>query len=215
MTTHWVCLDVGETLIDETRLWTCWAQVLGLTPLTLHAALGAAIVQGLGHQDAFELAGRRGWRTKRAEFEQTYGGFAPTDLHSDALPAITALREAGYGVAVIGNQPAHRQAELERVGVRPDVMAMSEELGADKPAPAFFTAALERMGAPPPAAVAYVGDRVDNDVVPAARAGLRAIWLRRGPWGALQQDPDGHADLVLDSLDGLVDQLATLWIQAP
>jgi len=34
----------------------------------------------------------------------------------------------------------------------------------------------------PPADIAYVGDRVDNDIVPAAAAGMCAIFLRRGPW---------------------------------
>ena len=39
-----------------------------------------------------------------------------------------------------------------------------------------------------PAELAYVGDRVDNDVMPAVRAGMIAVHLRRGPWGHLQAD---------------------------
>ena len=37
--------------------------------------------------------------------------------------------------------------------------------------------------------LAYVGDRVDNDVLPAAAAGLVAVHVRRGPWGRLQRTP--------------------------
>ncbi|MGH9098837.1 MAG: HAD hydrolase-like protein, partial [Acidimicrobiales bacterium] len=33
--------------------------------------------------------------------------------------------------------------------------------------------------------VAYVGDRLDNDVLPAKAAGMFAVFIRRGPWGHL------------------------------
>ncbi len=36
------------------------------------------------------------------------------------------------------------------------------------------------------AEIVYVGDRVDNDVVPAVRAGMKAVFVRRGPWGIAQ-----------------------------
>lgn len=35
--------------------------------------------------------------------------------------------------------------------------------------------------------VAYVGDRLDNDVLPAQEAGMVGIFLRRGPWAYLQE----------------------------
>jgi FMN phosphatase YigB (HAD superfamily) len=37
--------------------------------------------------------------------------------------------------------------------------------------------------------VAYVGDLVHNDVVPAPAAGMVAVHVRRGPWGYLQTPP--------------------------
>jgi FMN phosphatase YigB (HAD superfamily) len=42
-----------------------------------------------------------------------------------------------------------------------------------------------------PARIAYVGDRVDNDVLPARAAGLTAVHIRRGPWGLLHDTPPG------------------------
>ena len=38
-----VVFDVGEVLIDETRVWAIWAGLLGVSPLTFAAVLGAAI----------------------------------------------------------------------------------------------------------------------------------------------------------------------------
>jgi FMN phosphatase YigB (HAD superfamily) len=59
-----------------------------------------------------------------------------------------------------------------------------------------------------PDEVAYVGDRVDNDVLPALTAGLRAVHAQRGPWGRLQRTPDGVP--AIDSLAELPQALASL-----
>ena len=59
---------------------------------------------------------------------------------------------------------------------------MSAAWGLHKPDPAFFARVAAELGLPP-AAIAYVGDRVDNDVRPAAAAGMVAVFVRRGPWG--------------------------------
>ena len=70
----------------------------------------------------------------------------------------------------------------------------------------FFAAIVERL-AVTPGEVAYVGDRLDNDVRPAAAAGLRAIFLRRGPWAWIQagRDPVPEASAAIDDLTTIVD----------
>lgn len=213
MSTHqrWVCLDVGETLIDETRVWTLWADELGIPRLTFFAGLGAVIERGGEHRDAFGLFGADDWQLRMSAVETAYGGFGPGDLYPDALPCMATLREAGYRLAVVANQPWQRADELRAIGVEADIIAMSEELGVAKPDPAFFARCLQLM-AVDPAQVVYVGDRVDNDVLPAAEAGMRAVWIRRGPWGVIQRLPE-HARpaLVVDSLGELAERIAEAW----
>ena len=46
MTVGAVVSDVGETLIDETRYWGEWAELLGIPRLTFLAVLGAVIERG-------------------------------------------------------------------------------------------------------------------------------------------------------------------------
>jgi len=122
------------------------------------------------------------------------------------------LAAAGYRVAVIANQPGARSAELRALGFEPDVMAMSDEMRVSKPDPAFFARSLELMGGPDPDEVAYVGDRVDNDVLPAQASGIRAVWIRRGPWGLIHTLPDGvRPALVVHSLTELVDRIGEVW----
>jgi HAD superfamily hydrolase (TIGR01549 family) len=210
---RWIALDVGETLIDETRIWSVWADVLGIPHLTLMAALGAEVANGGDHRTAFELVGEPNWRARFEEVEAAYGGFQADDLYPDALSTVQRLCSAGYRVAILANQPARRTPELRALGFEPDVMAMSDELKVHKPNLAFFTRALELMGANDPGRVAYVGDRVDNDVVPSAAAGMRAVWVRRGPWGIIQQLPPdlNPRPMVVDTLDELVSRIDELW----
>lgn len=212
MTQRWICLDVGETLIDETRVWSLWADELGVPRLTFLAALGAVIERGGEHRDVFPIFGADDWQLRMKSVEGAYGGFTAGDLYPDALRAIEALRAAGYRLAIVANQPASRAGELRAIGVDAEVMAMSEAMEVSKPDRAFFATALELMGSPEPASVAYVGDRVDNDVVPGIAAGMRAVWIRRGPWGIIQRLPDGvRPELTVDSLDELVERIGEAW----
>ncbi|HYM82791.1 MAG TPA: HAD family hydrolase [Candidatus Dormibacteraeota bacterium] len=212
---RWVCLDVGETLIDETRVWGAWADVLRIPRLTMSAALGAVVERGTEHPNPFELLGATDWRQRIGEVEDRYGGFEASDLYPDVLRSISAMRSLGLRVAVLGNQPARRRAELLAIGVDADPLEMSEALGVAKPDPAFFARGLELMGSPHAATVAYVGDRLDNDVGPARDAGMVSVWLRRGPWGripelASREALDAAPDVVVGSLDELVERLRSV-----
>jgi HAD superfamily hydrolase (TIGR01549 family) len=200
-----VVFDVGEVLIDETRVWETWAHLLAVTPLTFAAVLGAAIARGDDHRAVFRsLAPDVDWRTLEPEHERRYGGFGASDLYADVRPALRRLRDLGLRVAIAGNQPQRRRAQLERLDLPVDHIATSDDLGADKPSPAFFARVCDLVGADEPARVCYVGDRIDNDVVPAMKAGMFACWLRRGPWGHLQApDPETSPDLTLSGLDDL------------
>ncbi len=84
----------------------------------------------------------------------------------------------------------------------------SDEWGVQKPEPEFFARVAELSGVAPEE-IAYVGDRLDNDVLPAADAGMRPILLRRGPWGYLHaRRPEAARTTVIDSLTELPEVLA-------
>jgi len=196
--------DVGETLADETRAWGVWADWLGVPRLTFFAALGAVIARGGFHRDVFELF--RPGIDVRAEAERM--GVAGRsdlvsldDLYPDALACLRQLTSDGYRLGIAGNQPVPAAEVLRQMGIEFDLVATSEGWGVSKPDPAFFTLVASELGLPP-ASIAYVGDRVDNDVIPAHRAGMIAVFVRRGPWGWIQAgraDPP-EADLVVDGL---------------
>ena len=213
----WICLDVGETLIDETRVWLLWAELLGVPAFTFLAAIGASISNAAEHQSAFEMVGRPNWRELMPAFRERYGEFRESDLYPDVLPALAACRRLGFRIAILANQPASRGAELAALGIESDVSAMSDEMQLWKPDPQFFVRGLELMGGPDPANVAYIGDRLDNDVRPSLAAGMCAVWLRRGPWGVIGDadgPPNGTA-LVVHSLLELAQRTDEIWAKHP
>jgi len=208
VTVRAVVFDLGETLVDETRLYARWADRLGVAQLTFFAVLGGLIERGEPHSAVFshfhsdfDLAvERQRW---------TEPTFTAADLYPDVLPTLAQLRARGYRLGVAGNQPAVVEAFSGTLPV--DFVGSSESWGAEKPSPAFFARLAEAAGAAP-GEVAYVGDRVDNDVLPAAEAGLAAVFLRRGPWGHLQASWPAafRASARLESLAELPDVLPRL-----
>lgn len=207
---RWVVFDLGETLVDETSNWGRWADHLAVPRLTFFAAMGAVIAARQPHTDVFELF-RPGLRLEREAPLKAAAGlgwrFDEHDLYADALPALRDLRAAGYRLGVMANQPVEAMPFLDTLPV--DRVATSAGWGVAKPDPAFFARVAGEVGAAP-ADIAYVGDRVDNDVLPARRAGMLAVHLRRGPWGVIHADwPEAaRAHLRVTTLDGLVEALA-------
>ena len=199
-----VVFDVGETLVDETRPWGEWADWLGVPRLTMFAVLGGVIERGENHRRAAEIL-RPGadLRAEAARRRATIGTpwVRADDLYPDALPALRALHEAGYRLGVAGNQPLETERVIAELGIPLDLVATSTGLGVEKPNPAFFARVAEALILEP-GSIAYVGDRVDNDVRPAAAAGMRAIFIRRGPWAFLQatDGPPPEAAATIDSL---------------
>jgi FMN phosphatase YigB (HAD superfamily) len=136
-----VVFDVGETLVDETRHWSEWADWLGIPRFTFLATMGGVIARGEPHRHIFELL-RPGLDLAAARQQRIAEGwryaFTPADLYPDALPCIRTLRERGSRVGIAGNQPTAAIAALAARGIEADFMAMSRELGVEKPDPLFF-----------------------------------------------------------------------------
>ena len=121
-----------------------------------------------------------------------------------------ALQDAGYRIGVAGNQPAAAEAALRDIDLRLDLIGSSASWGVAKPDRRFFERIADELGLAP-GEIAYVGDRVDNDVRPAAAAGMQAIFVRRGPWAWIQapRDDPPEAVLTVNSLAELPAALAS------
>jgi HAD superfamily hydrolase (TIGR01662 family) len=210
-----VVFDVGETIVDETRAWSAWADWLGIPRLTFLAVCGAVIARDIpDFREPFRIF-RPGMdlsdELRKREIAGVGDAITADDLYPDAAECLRTLHDTGYRIGVVGNQPARAEAALAGLGLPIDLVASSATWGVEKPDLRFF----ERIAAElalPAGEIAYVGDRLDNDVRPAAAAGMQAIFVRRGPWAWIQQ-PTGsppEARVTVESLAELPGALGRL-----
>jgi FMN phosphatase YigB (HAD superfamily) len=179
-----VFFDVGYTLFDETRLWREWADWLGVDEQRLLATLRAVIAEGRDHRElftrlGFDLQAQLNARRDAGWVER----LLPADLYPDARPCLANVKAKGRLVGVAGNFPADvlDRAILD-AELPVDVVGGTDRWGVSKPSKAFFERLIKAAGVPAEQ-IAYVGDRLDNDVLPARNAGIYGIFIERGPWG--------------------------------
>jgi FMN phosphatase YigB (HAD superfamily) len=202
-----VFFDIGETLINEGEIYGRWADWLGVPRHTFLTKLGAVLATGGTVSDLFQHF-RPGFdldaEERRRRAAGVPNGFGAADLYPDARACLGALRAQGLFVGVAGNQPVEAAAQFAALGLEPDVLGISDIWELHKPSLEFFARCAKEAGLAPER-ILYVGDRIDNDVRPALASGMQAAFLRRGPWGHIQQDDEALARcrFRLDDLAGL------------
>ena len=106
-------------------------------------------------------------------------------LYDDVLPTLETLKQRGLilGLLTTVTKDVNIYREL---GLEPylNSIVTSKEVGANKPEPAIFLAALERAGVSASEAV-YVGDQYETDVVGARGGGIKPILIDR--WDLLSE----------------------------
>jgi putative hydrolase of the HAD superfamily len=117
-------------------------------------------------------------------------------------PVLKALGER-YRLGVVSNFYGNLEAACESSGLAPlfGVMADSQRVGAEKPEPAIFRAALSALSATPTTAV-MVGDSLRRDGEGARRSGMRFIWI--APECVQAAEHKGVADAAVTELPELL-----------
>lgn len=170
----WIFFDVGSTLVDETEAYDHRVrEMIAGTSITFKEFDDARIAlarQGLdGNSAAIKHFGltKTPWHS---EDEVPY---------SDARSTLVALRDKGYKLGIIANQKLGTAERLEYWGLRQyfDVIAASAEIGYAKPDKEIFEKAFELAECTAEESV-MVGDRLDNDIVPAKAIGMKTVWVK-------------------------------------
>lgn len=179
MAAKWVFFDVGSTLTDESACEAARiADTVRGSDVTegefdkLYRALCAQNLDGYNlARERFGLAKAK-WRT---DLERLYPGTVEM-----------LVRMSGqYRLGVIANQSRGLRERLDELGIGRffAFVAGSGDIGAAKPSSEIFRRALALAGCGAREAV-MVGDRLDNDILPAQALGMRTVWVRQG-YGAL------------------------------
>lgn len=202
-----VCFDLGGTLVDRTRehdLCAYWSQ----RGIRLRHSDAAPV---LYRTDRHFMECRPDlWRRTDAVFQTQYWDMVHAELglvapsagvcvdwggpwrvYPDARYALRELRRAGARLALISNwdDTALRILRLTGLERHFDAVAVSAELGWEKPSPEIFEWAGARLGARPNEC-RHVGDNFWDDVLGARGAGMKPVLLHRHPeWCATPQLP--------------------------
>ncbi|PLW84164.1 phosphatase [Kineobactrum sediminis] len=112
------------------------------------------------------------------------------ELYEEALEILQLLaRDYRLGALTNGNADIYKTDAGEYF----DFAFLAEEIGASKPAPDIFHAAIALTGLEP-GQIVHVGDNPDHDIVGAQSVGMRTVWINpRGlPWTEDAPAPDGE-----------------------
>ncbi|SDT49954.1 8-oxo-dGTP diphosphatase/putative hydrolase of the HAD superfamily [Paenibacillaceae bacterium GAS479] len=216
----WIFFDVGETLVDESE------PIEDIIRQLIAAAGRRGIVVARDHvRELWMEAHKRYSPFPMADILQTL--FPDTTLRQAIWSEMKYRKEldrpfpesrgilqrlsASYRIGIIANQSAGTADRLRSYGLLEhiDKVFASAELGLAKPDPRLYEYALEATGCPPSETL-MVGDRIDNDIVPAKHLGMRGLWVRQGL--ALRQASPSS----MSRPDGVIDTIGEIerWLEA-
>lgn len=196
----WIFFDVGSTLVDEIE---CYKQRLEKI----------AEAGGVEPEYVFEKAKELYKQNRRGDLE--IANMLHVDLPKWTMDAEKLYPEAEnvlkelhekYKIGIIANQAFGTADRLEAFGILKyiDLVIASAEEGVAKPDLKIFEIALEKAGVGPDEAM-MVGDRIDNDILPAKKLGMRTMWLRQGFGGMWKiKSDDELPNFIADSLPEVV-----------
>lgn len=171
----WLFFDVGSTLVDESLAYEHRMKAMAESAHRSYEEIRETAI-GFYRQNKkgdLETAQRLGIPFPRWDK-------AAERPYPDAEACLKALSEC-YKIGIIANQSPGTEKRLARYGLLPyiDLVIASAEEGVSKPDPRIFELALARSGCQAENA-AMIGDRIDNDIVPANRLGMQTVWIKQG-----------------------------------
>lgn len=171
----WLFFDVGSTIIDEHSAYEHRMREIANAANTSysHVLQTAMMFYKQNKKGDLETAKLLGTELPAWHKEDEL-------LYSDALQCLEALSHR-YKIGIIANQLPGTSERLDQHGVLQyiDLVIASAEEGVAKPDKRIFEIALERSRCKPENAI-MIGDRIDNDIVPAKSLGMHTIWIKQG-----------------------------------
>ena len=132
------------------------------------------------------------------------------ELRDGIVEVLDALKQRGLKLGLAANQPERALAQLEKHGIRHyfENNGVSGVYGFRKPDVRLFLRACEDLSVQPSECI-MVGDRIDNDIVPATLLGMRTLLFRTGRHRQQQprswdERPDAEVETVADLLPAIL-----------
>lgn len=194
MNVKWIFFDIGSTLVDESECYEArYKETTDGTDVSYQEfkdkVIEFAAKTDNPYKDAVKFFGLQ--KTKwHKELEKTY----------PYTKSVLYELSQKYKLGIIANQSAGSEKRLADWGIGKyfDLVIASAEEGIEKPDLKIFQIALDRANCPPENAV-MVGDRLDNDIIPAKKSGMKTVWVKQG--FAKYQPNSDTPDYIINSLE--------------
>ncbi|MBV9297581.1 MAG: MFS transporter [Verrucomicrobia bacterium] len=150
-------------------------------------------------------------RERLTTLARRYWEYPASALYPDVKPALKALA-AQFKLGLVANSGEAALRALRRDGLHElfYVIALAEIVGIEKPDEKLFQYALDKAGIQGSRTV-HVGNRLDSDIRPAKKLGLRTVWILRGDAPpAPTLDQLAEPDAIVISLIGVPKALSRL-----
>ena len=197
MLVKWIFFDVGTTLVDEEKAYDHRVfDMIKDTNITFEEFNNKRIEharQGLDGNSA---------TIKYFNLNKTPWHSEDEVLYEDTIDVLEYLKSKSYKIGIIANQKKGLETRLSEFGILKyfDLVIASEEVLVSKPDKEIFNIALSKINSKPQECI-MIGDRLDNDIIPASNLGMKTIWIRQGL--AIYQDIKlgiKYADYIVGSL---------------
>ena len=199
----WVFFDVGSTLVDESNVYEKRMRLVAKTAKVPYEQVYQAALAFYRDNKKGDLEILNLFHVKKPPWS-----FEDETLYSETKECLRKLSEK-YRIGVIANQERGTEKRLREFGILPYIhlVVASAEVGVAKPDKRIFEIALSRAACQPQQAV-MVGDRIDNDIVPAKALGMKTIWVKQGFGKYWKKTTEREqADFEVNSLAGVLEIL--------
>lgn len=174
-TIKWVFFDIGSTLVDErTAYKNRIKRTIANTDVSYNEFYQRMVEISKHNQNAYNMV--------IEEYGLTKAPWNSDDefVYPETENCLSELSKH-YKIGIIANQNLGSEERLERLGLLKyiDLVIASAEEGVAKPDLRIFQIALDRANCKPEKAL-MVGNRIDNDIVPANKIGMKTIWIKQG-----------------------------------
>lgn len=199
----WLFFDVGSTLVDEHIAYEHrFRDIADFANVEYKQVYNQAIeIYKQNRKGDLELAKYLGVQLPKWYNEDEI-------LYQDTARSLELL-SSKFKIGIIANQELGTKERLEKYGILQyiDLVVASAEEGVAKPDRRIFEIALQRSDCKPSEAI-MIGDRIDNDIVPAKLLGMHTIWVKQGfgqYWNI--QGEDEKPDYIVNRIEEICDVL--------
>ena len=192
MSIRWIFFDIGNVIFNDAQGMALIYKRLHeeilkhRNSLTFECLLKEREDLILNHNDGRhhytlgkKYLGEQGWlKFKTALSEDINNNYFKYNIPIEGIERQIEYLSQFYSLGIAANQVSNSKKALKGIDVLQyfKFLGISEDIGFEKPDTRFFTTILERTSVQPAEAI-MIGDRIDFDILPAKKIGMKTIWV--------------------------------------